>query len=475
MSHTKQTDLLLHAIILAAGQGTRMRSAQAKVLHPILGRTMIEHTLALLHPLGVSCAAVVLGHQADAVETAIRTSRLVLPTIRFAHQPEQKGTADAVRCGLQVLPELAETGGRVLILYGDTPLLTADTLRQLLEQTTGELGLLSTILDDPTGYGRLIRQDHKPARIVEHKDASQAERAVHEVNAGMYVVDAAFLGHSLRQVRQSGQTRELYLTSLVEMAVAQGLQVAAVSAPAQEVLGVNDRSDLALATTLWRQRQNRAHMLAGVTLHDPATTSIDMTVTVAPDVELFGGVQLRGDTHIETGCVIDQGCILHNVVVQAGTHLRPYTVATDSRIGPACQVGPFSHLRPGSVLCEQVHIGNFVELKKTRIGPGSKANHLTYLGDATLGAKVNVGCGTITCNYDGVAKHPTFIEDGAFIGSDSQLVAPVRVGRNAIIAAGTTVTHDVPEGALAVSRVPQKDRPGAAALLRKRFSARKPL
>lgn len=310
-------------------------------------------------------------------------------------------------------------------------------------------------------------------RIVEHKDCTPAQLAVAEVNAGIYAVDAAFLLTALAQVQNGNAQREFYLTDLLALAVAAGEEVTVVAAPPEEVMGVNDRADLALAESIARARVAKAHLLAGVTLHDPATTSIDLAVELARDVEIFGGVSLRGKTRIGEGSVIDQGCVLTDVIVEAGVHIKPYTLATASHIGPRCQVGPFSHLRPDSHLHEDAHVGNFVELKKTEIGRGSKANHLAYLGDSTIGAGVNIGCGTITCNYDGFAKHQTIIEDGAFIGSDSQLVAPVRIGQNAIVAAGTTVTRDVPAGALTVSRVPQVDKLEAAEKLRARLKARK--
>ena len=463
----------LYAIVLAAGQGTRMRSARAKVLHKILGRTMCDCSLALLGPLGVSATALVLGHQADAVEASVRASGLDVPGLRIAIQTEQKGTADAVRSALPSLPELAESGGKVLILYGDTPLLSVASLQELIDKTTGKLGLLSTILPDPHGYGRLIRTAGKATAIVEHKDCTPDQLAVCEVNAGIYAVDAKSLLDSLSQVHKSSVTREFYLTALVELLVAQGEEVTVIVAPPQEVMGVNDRADLAVAESHMRARINRGHMLAGVTLHDPLTTSIDADVQLGRDVEIFGGVQLRGKTRIGEGCIIDQGCVLTDVIVDAGVHIKPYSVAASSHIGPRCQVGPFSHLRPDSDLSEDAHVGNFVELKKTQLGRGSKANHLAYLGDSTIGAQVNIGCGTITCNYDGFAKHQTIIEDGVFIGSDTQLVAPVRVGKNAMVAAGTTVTREVPDGALALSRVPQENKEGMADFLRARFRARK--
>lgn len=463
----------LSAIVLAAGQGTRMRSGKAKVLHKILGRTMVDCSLSLLAPLGVQKTALVLGHQAADVEAAVRASGIAVPGLTVAIQAEQRGTADAVRCALPVLPDLATAGGRVLILYGDTPLLTEDCLAELLRRTTGKLGMISTTLLDPHGYGRLVRQGGKAHKIVEHKDCTPEELAICEVNAGIYVVDAAFLVDSLTRVGQSQATHEFYLTTLVELAAASGEEVAVVSASPDEVMGVNDRQDLAAAEAIFRTRILRRHMQAGVTIHDPATTFIEPGVVLGRDCELYSGVSLRGKTRIGEGCVIDQGCVLTDVTVESGAHLKPYTVAAQSHIGPRCQVGPFSHLRPDSRLHEEAHVGNFVELKKTELGKKSKANHLAYLGDSTIGSEVNIGCGTITCNYDGFAKHQTIIEDGVFVGSDSQLVAPVRLGQGSIVAAGTTVTRDVPAGALAVTRVPQDNKLEAADKLRARFRARK--
>ncbi len=463
----------LYAIVLAAGQGTRMRSRKAKVLHKVLGRTMVDCSLSLLAPLGVTQTALVLGHQAADVEAAVRASGIAVPGLTVAIQAEQRGTADAVRSALPVLPALATGGGRVLILYGDTPLLTVERLAELLQKTTGKLGMISTTLLDPFGYGRLVRKDGRAHKIVEHKDCTPEELAVCEVNAGIYVVDAAFLVDSLTRVGQSHATHEFYLTTLVELAAASGEEVAVISAPADEVMGVNDRLDLATAESIFRTRILRSHMQAGVTIHDPATTFIEPGVVLGRDCELYTGVSLRGKTRIGEGCVIDQGCVLTDVTVEAGTHIKPYTVAAQSHIGPRCQVGPFSHLRPDSRLHEEAHVGNFVERKKTELGKKSKANHLAYLGDSTIGSEVNIGCGTITCNYDGFAKHQTIIEDGVFVGSDSQLVAPVRLGAGSIIGAGTTVTRDVPAGALAVTRVPQDNKLEAADKLRARFRARK--
>ena len=447
-----------------------MRSRHVKVLHRLCGRPMLEYTLALLAPVGVRRTILVLGHQADAVAETLKSRGMSPPDLQIAIQTEQRGTADAVRTAMPLLPE---DSGTVLILYGDTPLLTEARLRKLIAASQGRaLAMLSTRLTDPSGYGRLLRDGSgAPLRIIEDRDCSPEEKQISEINAGMYAIDSAFLRRALGRVGASNAQREFYLTDLVAEAVAEKASIAAELAPPEETLGVNDRVDLAQAESILRRRINEAHMRRGVTLRDPATTYIDDEVTLGGDCELGPGVVLRGRVSVGERCVIETGCVLTDVTVAEDSHLKPYTIATDSQIGPAAQMGPFSHLRPGSTLERGVHIGNFVELKKTHVGAGSKANHLAYLGDAEIGAGVNVGCGTITCNYDGVAKHKTVIEDGVFIGSDTQLVAPVRVGRGAIIAAGTTVTRDIPAGALTLSRVPQVDKPDYAEQLRARQAA----
>ena len=449
-----------------------MRSKRIKVLHSLAGKPMLEHTLRLLPSLGVRSTVLVLGHQAQAVRDMLEQRHLSLKELRFAIQAEQRGTADAVRCALPELPSASvDTPSQVLILYGDTPLLTVERLQMLCTaaQSCG-LALLSTRLSDPSGYGRIVRgADGQPQSIVEDRDCTDAQRRIQEVNAGMYVVESQFLRHALSKVQADNAQREFYLTDLLKHAVAEGIGVAVVDAPAEEVMGINDRVDLSQAEAALRRRINQGHMRRGVTLRDPTNTYIDVDVTIGSDSELGPGVVLRGACRIGAGCVIDVGCVLTNVVLADGAHIKPYTIASDSELGANVQIGPFSHLRPDSVVENGAHIGNFVELKKTRIGPGSKANHLAYLGDADIGAGVNVGCGTITCNYDGVSKHQTVVEDEVFIGSDTQLVAPVRIGRGSIIAAGTTVTRDVPPGALTLSRVPQVDKPDYAEALRTRL------
>lgn len=464
--------ITLDAVVLAAGQGTRMRSATAKVLHVLCGKPMLTWTLQLLPPLAIQRTVVVLGHQADAVLALL--GQKPWAGVLTALQAEQRGTADAVRTALPVLPTGPDAASHVLILYGDTPLLTQESLQKLVRGAVGNaLSLLVTTVADPTGYGRIVRgRDQAPVRIVEDRDCTAQERALGEINAGMYVVAREFLQRALSQVTTQNAQKELYLTDLVRLAAEAGLGVEAISVPSDEVLGVNDRCDLSVAEDILRQRINRSHQRAGVTLRDPRRTYVDAGVTIGADSELHPGVMLQGNTRIGAGCVLETGVVLRDCTVGDGVMLKAYTVATEATFLAGAAAGPFAHLRPGSVLDEHAKVGNFVELKKTRLGRGSKASHLSYLGDAVIGANVNVGCGTITCNYDGVHKYQTVLEDEVFVGSDSQLVAPVRIGRGAVIAAGSTVTQDVPADALVLSRTPQTNRPGGALRYREKRAAK---
>jgi bifunctional UDP-N-acetylglucosamine pyrophosphorylase / glucosamine-1-phosphate N-acetyltransferase len=448
----------LAAVVLCAGKGTRMKSEKAKVLHPILGRPLCAYPLKRALELGASHVVPVVGHQAAEVEKSIRAHFPDAP-LRFALQKEQRGTADAVKAAQDAL---AGHQGRVLILYGDVPLLRKETLQALLaahDAAGGALALVSTTLDDPTGYGRVIREGGKVSRIVEHKDCSPEQRAVKECNAGIYSVDAAFLWKALAEIKPVNAQGEYYLTDLVEMAAKVG-PVGAVDADATETAGVNDKVELAARARVLQQRINEAHMRAGVSIQDPATAYIEEGITIGTDTEIGPMVSLTAGTVIGKGVTIGQGSVLTASHVADGTHIKPYSVLEEARVGERCIIGPFSRLRPATELAEDVHLGNFVETKKARIGKGSKANHLTYLGDAVIGAGCNIGAGTITCNYDGVNKHLTELGDGVFIGSDSQLVAPVKVGDGGYVGAGTTVTKNVPPGSLAVSRAPQVTKEG---------------
>jgi len=468
----------LAVIILAAGQGTRMRSALPKVLHRIGGRPLLGHVLATAQALAPETLVVVHGHGADAVRAAFPQ-----PEIRWVLQAEQLGTGHAVAAAL---PEIgAGIGGDplCLILYGDVPLLTVETLRRLLV-AAGPSGyaILTARLSDPRGYGRILRDNPdripageipagqipsgeipagQPLGIVEEKDASPEQRRIDEVNTGILVVAARHLRALLPEVGNANQAKEYYLTDLVGLARARGIEIATVlAASPEEIAGVNDRAQLAALERAYQRGRAAALMAAGVTLMDPARLDCRGEVVPAPD------------------CVIDVDCVLEGrVVLGAGAHIGPFCHLRDVELGPGvviashtvmegavaeagAHIGPYARIRPGTRLAEGARIGNFVEVKQSEIGAGSKVNHLSYIGDTEIGRGVNIGAGTITCNYDGAHKHRTVIGDHVFIGSDTQLVAPVRVGEGATVGAGTTVTKDVPPGALAISRSPQREIAG---------------
>jgi bifunctional UDP-N-acetylglucosamine pyrophosphorylase/glucosamine-1-phosphate N-acetyltransferase len=455
----------LSAIVLCAGQGKRMNSAQPKVLHPILGRPLAYYPLRRAFEVGATSVVAVVGHQAATVEARLREIFADQP-LRFALQEQQRGTAHAVRAAEGAL---AGFSGDVLILYGDVPLVRRELLQQLLEthrQGPGPLTLVTFRPENPFGYGRLLRSGGRVLRVVEEKDATPDQRAITECNAGIYVADASFLWEALRGIGANNAQGEFYLTDLVAAAAQAGAPIATVEAQPGEVAGVNDRRELAQVSRVLQQRINTQHQLAGVTLLDPATAYIDETVQLATDVELGPQVMISGATRVGSGTRIGVGCVITDSVVGEGVELKPYSVLEKARVGARCLIGPFARLRPETDLAEGVHLGNFVETKKARIGRGSKANHLTYLGDAEIGAGVNVGAGTITCNYDGVDKHQTRLGDGVFVGSDTQFVAPVSVGEGAYIGAGSTIVRDVPSNALALSRPQQVIKEGWAAQLR---------
>lgn len=448
----------LAAVVLCAGKGTRMKSEKAKVLHPILGRPLGYYPIARAFELGVSRMVAVVGHQATAVEEAL-TASFPGRSLQFALQVEQRGTADAVRSAEKALHGHA---GPVLILYGDVPLITLEFLRSLVElhqRSRGPLSITRMLLEDPTGYGRVIRERGSAVRIVEEKDCNSRQRKIRECNAGLYIADPDFLWAALWKTKPSNAQGELYLTDLVEEA-AKKHKVAVATVPAEEAAGVNSRKDLAGCAAVLQERINAHWMKEGVSLADPRSTFIAEGATLGPDAEVAAMVSILGDSEVGRRVRIGQGSMIVRSRIAEGTEIKPYSLLEDSIVGRDCVIGPFARLRPGTELDEQVHLGNFVETKKTRIGKGSKANHLTYLGDAQIGAGVNVGAGTITCNYDGVHKHQTILEDGVFVGSDTQLVAPVRVGAGAYIGAGTTVTQDVPPRSLALSRAPQTIKEG---------------
>jgi bifunctional UDP-N-acetylglucosamine pyrophosphorylase / glucosamine-1-phosphate N-acetyltransferase len=457
------------AVILAAGQGTRMKSALPKVLHPVLGLPMYAHVVREVLEASVARVVLVVGHGREALEADVAAR--FDQRVQCALQAQQRGTGDAVRAGLAPLTAF---DGWVLVLCGDTPLVRRELVQALMEgarRSSGALAMLTSEVADPTGYGRIVRGEGGGVqRIVEHKDASPAQRAIREVNPGVYAIRAPFLRSALARLTTDNAQGELYLTDVVEQAAAQG-GVSSLAWPFADTQGVNDRAQLAQCETALRLRLVHELAKSGVTVRDPNTTYLEIGVSVAPDAILEPNVHLRGSTSIAAGAHIETGCVLTDVRVADGARLKAYTVAAQSSIGRDAETGPFTHLRPDSVLGEDSKVGNFVEMKKTTLGKGSKASHLSYLGDGEIGEDVNIGAGTIFCNYDGFNKHKTVLEDGVFIGSDSQLVAPVRVGKGAYVGTGTTVTMDVPDGALALSRIKQSNKEGYATRLKARFMA----
>ena len=444
------------AIVLAAGKGTRMKSALPKVLHRVAGRPMLGHTIELLKELRVSKIIVVIGHEGGMVREAFTDKR-----ITFVEQGRTLGTGHAVMRGVAGLKGFK---GDVLILSGDVPLVKKETIRALYKvrgRAGGKapLAFISTILRGPAGYGRVVRgTGNAVVRIVEHKDCTPLERTINEVNTGHYLVDAAFLLKNINKIKNRNAQGEYYLPDLAALAVAQGFRVKALThIDSREVMGINNRVELAMANCLMRLRIVRGHMHSGVTMMDPGVTYIDGSVKVGRDTVISPSVHLEGSTVIGRNCVIEEGVKIIDSVIGNNTTIKSHTIIESSRVGNKVSVGPFARLRPGNRVGDEARIGNFVELKNSTVGVGTKAGHLTYLGDAVIGRGVNIGAGTITCNFDGRVrdgkrKHTTRIGDGAFIGSDSQLIAPVRIGKGAYVGAGTTVIRDVPPGALVTSR-----------------------
>ncbi|MGE3153683.1 MAG: bifunctional UDP-N-acetylglucosamine diphosphorylase/glucosamine-1-phosphate N-acetyltransferase GlmU [Nitrospiraceae bacterium] len=478
---------------MAAGLGKRMQSKVVKVLHPVAGRPMVLYAVELGRQFGDRGVAVVVGHQGDRVRAVLEAQSrgpAGRPPLHIVLQEKQLGTGDAVR---QACPVFVSAQGSTpltfLILNGDTPLLTKETVEELLRvhrQDGATVTLLTAVLDDPTGYGRVVRAEFEQGarslrnqavlRIVEDRDATPAEAALREINVGTYVVEGSFLFEALDQIRPQNAQGEYYLTDIVGLAVAQGRPVAAVQLQeAAEGLGVNTRAQLAEAERTIRERIRAAWLEAGVTMKDPATTWIDADVRLGRDTVLYPHVTLEGQTRIGEDCVIRSHARLTDCVVGDRVEILDSCVLRESQVEDEAHLGPFAHLRPGTVVRRQAKVGNFVEIKKAELGEGSKANHLSYLGDAVIGKGVNIGAGTITCNYDGVKKYQTVIENDVFVGSDTQLVAPVRIGRGALIAAGTTVTQDVPPNALAIGRASQVNRPGWATKRRMLAESGKPV
>lgn len=448
-----------HVVILAAGKGTRMKSALPKVLHPVAGRPMIECVLRTAGALDPDTITIVLGHQAEAVRERVGTQG----SPQFVIQDPQLGTAHALQ---QAESVLAGRTGTLLMLSGDVPLLTSATLKRLAEthaRAQAAATVVSAVVARPYGYGRIVRSRGRIARIVEERDASPAERAIKEVNSGIYAFDLAPLWDALRAIVPQNAQGEFYVTDLVAIYARRRLRVETlVLDDVRETRGINSRSELAEVSRIVRQKKNEELMAAGVTIIDPATTYIDDDVQVGPDTVIHPGVILEGQTRIGSACEIHAHVRIVDSELADHVTVGNFCLIAGARVAEGASVGPFAHLRPESDVGRKARVGNFVELKKTSLGPGAKANHLAYLGDATIGANVNVGAGTITCNYDGERKHPTIVEDGAFIGSDTQLIAPVRIGKGAYVAAGSSITDDVPAGALGIARGRQTNVPGWA-------------
>ncbi|MCC8364336.1 bifunctional UDP-N-acetylglucosamine diphosphorylase/glucosamine-1-phosphate N-acetyltransferase GlmU [Lysobacter sp. A6] len=435
----------LHVVILAAGEGKRMRSTLPKVLHRIAGRPMLAQVIASARALSPAGVHVVYGHGGDQVRAAFADQ----PDIQWAEQTKQLGTAHAVQ---QAMPNVPD-GAQVLVLYGDVPLITPQTLRRLLD-APGRLAVLAAELADPTGYGRILRDaEGRVSAIVEHKDASDDERAIRLVNTGVIAVESTALKRWLARVSNDNAQGEYYLTDVFREAAAEfSAAEIVVAADPLETEGANDPWQLAQLERAFQLRTVRALCAEGVRFADPARVDIRGEVTVGRDIEIDVDVIFEGNVSIGDGVRIGPFCRIKNATLAAGTEVRAHCDIESARTEGAVQIGPFARLRPGTVLADGVHVGNFVETKNAKLGVGSKANHLTYLGDAVIGAGVNVGAGTITCNYDGVNKSTTTIDDGAFIGSNSSLVAPVTIGRNATIGAGSVITKDAPDGKLTLAR-----------------------
>ena len=442
-----------NAIILAAGKGTRMKSSLYKVLHPVCGKPMVEHVIDNVSSIRASKIVTIIGHGAEDVKKVVGSKT------EYALQAEQLGTAHAV---MQAKDILGNEEGTTLVICGDTPLITAETLDALLEVHAAQKAkatILTARTVNPAGYGRVIRNaEGLVEKIVEHKDASPEELLVQEINTGTYCFDNKLLFECLENVSNENAQGEYYLPDVIEILKQQGEVVSAFETPNfDETLGINDRVALSQAETIFKRRINEMHMRNGVTLIDPDHTYIHPDVVIGSDTYIYPGTTITGKTIIGSECHIGPNTEIKDCEIKDRTVVRQ-SVAHDSQIGSDVQIGPFSHIRPQSAIHDEVKIGNFVELKKAKLGKGSKASHLSYLGDAEIGEHVNVGCGSITVNYDGKNKFLTRIEDGAFIGCNSNLVAPVTVGKSAYVAAGSTITKDVPGEALSVARARQVNK-----------------
>lgn len=456
------------AIVLAAGQGKRMKSKLYKVLHPVCGKPMVQHVLDRVQEAGCERSVVIVGHGAEMVQSVIGDRA------EFVLQAEQLGTGHAV---LQSKALLADEAGTTIVICGDTPLVSKETVQAMLalhESSAAAATVLTADFSDPTGYGRVIRgEGGQVEKIVEHKDCSPQEAAVREINTGTYCFDNQKLFAALAKVTNSNAQGEYYLTDVIGILQQQGEVIQAYcTADSDEAIGVNDRVALAEAERSMRARIMKRHLLHGVTIIDPSATYIESDVVIGADSVIYPGTVLRGATSLGEDCVIGPNADMTDTVIADGSAIQ-HSVLKNARIGSRCTVGPYANLRPGSVLGDGCKIGDFVELKNATLGDGSKVSHLSYVGDAVVGKDVNIGCGAITVNYDGYNKFKTEIGDGAFIGSNVNLIAPVRVGSGAYVVAGSTITHDVPDSDLAIARERQVNKPGYADKIRNRAKAKK--
>jgi len=439
----------LKVVILAAGKGTRMKSAMPKVLHSVAEKPMVEHVIDAASSLGASKTVLVVGHGAEQVRATVSRE------VEYVEQTEQLGTGHAVQ---QALP-LLEPNDTVLIGYGDVPLTKPETFKQLIDDVTdSNVALLTVMMEDPTGYGRIVRDSAgNVSGIVEQKDATEEQLKICEGNTGILAVKAAALNELLSRIDNDNAQQEYYLTDIFALAVKQGMTVTTHHPEHEwETAGVNSRSQLAELERIYQLGQAEILMTAGVTLRDPARIDVRGNLTVGQDSIIDVNCVFEGDVTIGEGVSIGPNCMISDATIASGTIIKANTVIEESNVGKDCAIGPFARLRPGAELQEQAHIGNFVEIKKSQISKGSKVNHLSYVGDSIVGEGVNIGAGTITCNYDGANKHQTIIEDGVFIGSCTQLIAPVKVGKNAVIGAGSTITKEVASNQLAFTRAPVK-------------------
>ena len=443
----------LNVIVLAAGQGKRMHSDLPKVLHPLAGRPLLGRVIDTARALSAAKIVVVYGHGGEQVRKAFEGDN----ALAWAEQKEQLGTGHAV---MQALP-LVDKGSEVLVLYGDVPLIRAESLRELVKASKDGLGVMTAVVDDATGYGRIVRDaGGRMLRIVEQKDANESERAIREWNTGFLAASAARLSGWLSRVRNENAQKEYYLTDIIGLAVADGI-VVQTTQPAHiwEVEGVNSKRQLAELERIHQREAANAYLEQGVTLADPARFDLRGTLECGRDVSIDVNCVFEGAVRLGNRVKIGPNCVLNNITVEAGTEIKAFSLLEDATVGANCRIGPYARLRPGAVLADDVHIGNFVEVKNSRVGKGAKANHLAYVGDSDVGARTNIGAGTITCNYDGVNKHRTVIEDEVFVGSNATLVAPVKIAKGSYIGAGSTISKDTPPGQLTVGRAKQVSIP----------------